>query len=606
MRMNGTEAVARTVAADRPIERETFARSDSWILPASLVAIASLGAVLTVMPDILIPDASLGWVDAWYYVGFASNPRDDLREFSHLLYQAERLSWTLPGYLANLVAPPLVANYLTKSVFHVATVCFLFGALRLSSGLRTAAFVSCAAALYSFVLHALGANLVDGAATTYFVIATYLVNRSMTGRRLPLLAAFLSGAAYFAAIIAHLALVVILPFFAAYVALFRAQARQRSDRSIVTLAAMFAAGGTAVYLCLVWLYRYWGIQTRPLSLSFDFFATHGPNPLIWPDSMEWLPSALWLWLPSAVMVSIALAAANAVLRDGPRSLARIPAAQWLFAALAGAWIAAAVAARAPLMMLPFYVSYLIPVAFLAVGSLLDSHIERLSSRMYWCLISLTFLAPLVAYRISDSRFTATAALVAAALSLAAVATGLLVTASTRWRTPAILALVVVALAAIDYATADFDVQLWNAYRHTSMADIYHEPRATARWNATRAEEYSGVVATAARLAPRLAGKYYQFWYDGDDPMGMYFRSIGSMFFAWSTDRILNERFPTLTATSIERVTLKPGEPLRDIVVLTRDAAVSVSGLPVAVRPRWTERFVVAGTQYFAHYFAIIY
>ena len=604
MLMNGTEAVARTVAADQPIERETVARSDSWILPASVVAIASLGAVLTVISDVFIPDASLGWVDAWYYVGFASNLPDDLREFAHLLYQAERISWTLPGYLANLVAPPLVANYLTKSVFHVATVCFLFGALRLSCGLRTAAFVSSAAALYSFVLHALGANLVDGAATTYFVIATYLVNRSTTRRRLPLLTAFLSGAGYFAAIIGHFALVVILPFFAGYVALFRAQARQRSDRSIVTLAAMFAAGGTAVYLCVVGLYRYWGIQTRPLSLSFDFFATHGPNRLIWPDSVEWLPWALWLWLPSAVMVSIALAAAGAG-RHCPRSLARIPAAQWFFAALFGVWIAA-FAVKAPLMTLPFYVSYLIPVAFLAAGSLLDSHIERLSSRMYWCLISLTFLAPLVAYRMSDSRYAATAALVAAALLLAAVASGVMATASMRWRTAAILALVVVGFAAIDYATADFDVQLWNTYRHTPMADIYHEPRATARWNATRAEKYSGVVATAARLAPRLAGKYYQFWYDGDDPMGMYFRSIGSMFFAWSTDRILNERFPTLTATSIERLTLKPGEPLRDIVVLTRDAAVSVSGLPVGVRPQWTERFVVAGTQYFAHYFAIIY
>ena len=605
MLMNEAEALAPSVATDPPIARDTLARSQTWIVPACLVALASLCVVLTAIPHILVPDASLGWVDAWYYVGFASNLPNDLREYSHLLYQAERISWTLPGYLANLVSPPIVANYLTKSVFHVATVCFLFGVLRLSSGLRTSAVVSSAAALYSFVLHALGANLVDGASTTYFVIATYLVNRSTTGRRLPLLAAFLSGAAYFAAIIGHFTLVVILPFFAAYVALFRAQARQRSDRSILTLAAMFLSGGTAVYLCLVWLYRYWGIQARPLSLSFDVFAARAPNRLIWPDSMEWLPSAFWLWLPSAVMVSIALAAASAVLREGPRSLARIPAAQWFFAALFGAWTAA-FAAKAPLMMLPFYVSYLIPVAFLAVGSLLDPYIERLSSWMYWCLIGLTFLAPLVAYRMSDVRYATTAALVVGVCSLAAVATGLLAPASMRWRIPTILALVVLAFAAVDYATADFDVQLWNSYRHTPMADIYHEPRLTARWNATRAEKYSGVVATAARLAPRLAGKYYQFWYDGDDVMGMYFRSIGSMFFAWSTDKILNERYPNVTATSIDRVTLKPGAPLRDIVVLTREPEISLSGLPVAVSPRWTERFVVADTQYFAHYFAIRY
>ena len=575
----------------------------SWILPACLLAVASLSAVLTVVPDILVPDASLAWVDAWYYVGFALRLPTDVREYATSLYQAERVSWTLPGYLANLVAPPLVANYLTKSVFYLATLSFLFGALRLSCSRRTAAFVTCAAAFYSFALHAIGANLVDGPSTTYFVIAIYFANRSTTSKRSPVLAAFLSGAAYVAAIVSHFILVVILPFFAAYAVFFRAQARQRSDRSILTLAGAFLAGGTAGYLCLVGLYRYWGIHTWPLALSFNLFAARTPNPLIWPNSMEWLPSAMWLWLPTVVILSIALTGVTTVSRAGLRSVADIPAAQWFFTAVFAVWVGATIG-KAPFLMLPFYVSYLIPIAFLALGSLLDPTVTSVSPRMFWSLLALMFLTPLLAYRISNANYATRAEVVVGVCSLAAFATGWLPPAAMRWRAPGMLTLVIIAFAAIDYASADFDVQLWNAYRRTAMTNIYHEPRSAAHWKATRREQYSGVVATAARLSPRLAGKHYQFWYDGDDPMGMYFRSIGSTFFAWSTDRILNEHFPELTATSVERLTPRPGQPPRDIVVLTRNPHISLPSLPVAVTQQWSEGFVAAHTPYYAHYLAI--
>jgi hypothetical protein len=213
------------------------------------------------------------------------------------------------------------------------------------------------------------------------------------------------------------------------------------------------------------------------------------------------------------------------------------------------------------------------------------------------------LASVVAYRVSAPRFTTAAALVAAACILAATLTCFIKTEATSWRTPTILALIVLAVAAIDYATADYDVQLLNGYRHTGMARIYHE-RSTAGWMATRAEAYAGLIEAAKVLTPRLSGRYYQFWYDGDDPMGMYFRSVGSFFFAWSTDKLLDEQFPNLTAGGIERLTLKPHELIRDIVVLTREPVVSLTGLPVGVRLQWTERFTTAGTQYFAHYLAI--
>src|SRR5882672_11225909 len=74
------------------------------------VAIGCLATVLLAIPGSLLPDADLGWVDAWFYVSLTRRLPEKLTQF-YFLYQAERLAWTLPGYLANKVASPLTANY---------------------------------------------------------------------------------------------------------------------------------------------------------------------------------------------------------------------------------------------------------------------------------------------------------------------------------------------------------------------------------------------------------------------------------------------------------------------------------------------------------------
>ena len=151
-------------------------------LAAGVLAAASFVTLLAAIPEIFVPDTGLGWVDAWYYVGFAQRLPESMRQYSSSDTQAERLAWTVPAYLVNQVAPPLAANYILKGAYFAATVVFLFGALRQICGLRTAVFVSALASLYSFVAHSLGANVADGAANTYFLIAVYAANRAALGR----------------------------------------------------------------------------------------------------------------------------------------------------------------------------------------------------------------------------------------------------------------------------------------------------------------------------------------------------------------------------------------------------------------------------------------
>ncbi len=131
------------------MQRLNSTDSYSWPLLAAIVAAGCLAALLVAIPDIFLPDPSLGWVDAWYYVSLADRLPENLREYS-VFYQSERIAGTLPGYLVSLAAPPLAANYISKSLFFVTTVFFLFASLRQTCGLRTAIFVSTMAGLYAF------------------------------------------------------------------------------------------------------------------------------------------------------------------------------------------------------------------------------------------------------------------------------------------------------------------------------------------------------------------------------------------------------------------------------------------------------------------------
>jgi hypothetical protein len=79
------------------------AATDLWPLWGVAVAAASLLTLRLTVPEIFIPDAALGWVDAWYYVSFAKWLPQNLNAYPSL-YQGERLAWTLPGYLANQIA----------------------------------------------------------------------------------------------------------------------------------------------------------------------------------------------------------------------------------------------------------------------------------------------------------------------------------------------------------------------------------------------------------------------------------------------------------------------------------------------------------------------
>jgi hypothetical protein len=576
--------------------------SQSWPFAACLLATASFLTFLAAIPEIFVPDTTLGWVDAWYYVGLMQWLPDSIRQYGSSLglYQVERLAWTLPGYFLNHVAPPLAANYTLKGVYFAATVFFLFGAVRQTCGLRTALFVSALASLYSFLGHSLGTNYVDGATNTYFLIAVYAANRAALGERFGALGAFFAGVACVALLFTQFAYIVVMPLLAGYALLMRAQTDRQQKRSSLVLVTGFLTGAAAAWIAATGLYRYWGLPGRPLQLQFDLVRQLPTEFVRLARQREVLPArAYWLLLPSTVVVWILPAVARALVA-GWKTFLRLPPAYWLLLSVSGLWIGLYVFS-APWMMVPWYASFLIPVTFFALGPAIAPLVERLSSRSYWGLLGLLFCGAFASYQLTNTRLAARAALAASGCLILATLLRLANRLPEGRRASAVLTLLVLALVSINFATADYSVQFRNGYKNTEMAHYYHAPPPGAQWPVSRIATFEAAVNAAKTLRPRLSGRSYYFWYNGDDPLGMFFRSVGSMFFAWSTQDLLDERFQKIDSDTINLL-VQPGGVVRDLLILTRLPDVRVQGSPLDLR--WTEAFFAAGTPYFAHYFVM--
>ena len=175
----------------------------------------------------------------------------------------------------------------------------------------------------------------------------------------------------------------------------------------------------------------------------------------------------WLLLPSTVVAWILPAVVRALVA-GWKAVLRLPPAYWLLLSVSGLWIGMYLV-NAPWMMVPWYASFLIPVTFLALGPAIAPFVEQLSSQWSWSLLGLLFCGAFASYQLANSRFAGEAALFAGAcLTLAT-----LLRAANRLpedrQASAVLTLLVLALASIDVATADYSVQFRNGYRNTEMA-----------------------------------------------------------------------------------------------------------------------------------------
>ncbi len=568
-----------------------------WPLVAVGAGVMSFAILLVVAPDIFVPDTSLGWVDAWYYVSLALKLPQRVAQY-RWLYQSERIGWTLPAYVVNRVATPLVANFIVKGLFFTTAVLFLFGSVKeITGSLRTAAFVSAVAAFHSFLLHSLGTSYVDGPMNTYLLGSLYFGTRAFSNRG-PRGSGFWAGAFFGAQLLTHLVALVLVPSFVVYWVLTWTRTIGRRP-SILRVALELSAGTVAVVAGAFALYGHWGAGTFPFHLSLIFMFSNTVNALVRPTSDVWLFHALWLLLPAAVLAWTVVAIAGRLARAPHWStVLRLPPVYVLLVAVSACWTALYVL-HEPWLMLPYYSSYLLPFTFVAFGRIVVTSVEVLSPTAYRRLMVAAFLLGGLSYRLSTSM-NADAAVSVAVMSLAA-ATSLRL--RPRRHTSAAFPLLVVAAAAlINCASADYTPQLWNAFRATAMNAVYVPAMFPADSQIPRTKRFEAAIAAADRLALHLSGnsgRRYFFWYDGQDELGMFYRSVTSMMFAWSTSHLLGEDFHGFDERNQETLASYGDTAMADLVLLTRSPHIDAPDPRFTVR--WTDSDKVGGIEYFTHY-----
>jgi hypothetical protein len=278
----------------------------------------------------------------------------------------------------------------------------------------------------------------------------------------------------------------------------------------------------------------------------------------------------------------------------------VPPVWWLVVSVYGCWTAL-YAIGSPWLMLPFYSSYLIPFTFVALGRIAVTSLEPLSAAAYSCVLAAVFVLGGMGYRLAPSANVGVAVTIAVGCVVAAT----LLRLRPRWQTsPAFPFLLIGAVVSMNAITADYGPQLWNGYGHTAMTQIYAPTTSTLASQVTRSERFESAVASAERLGVRLSGnsgRQYFFWYDGNDELGSYYRSVTSLLFAWSTNNLLGEDFRGFDEQNRRSLAAFSDSGMRDLVVLCRQAGITPPDRRFTVQ--WTQAESVGGVPYFIHYLA---
>ena len=340
-----------------------------------------------------------GNLDPWFYFGYFIRLKQYLIAFPDVYY-GSRLSWILPGYLAYSLFSPLVASYVLHLSFYYLATLSLYFILKSSVGRRAAFLASASMGSYAFFLLAIGWDYVDGAGIAYFLITVLML--SWAARKESWAVWMVLAGVFFGALIyTNLIWLVFAPSLIIYCALTHRPHRRR--KTSIKIAA-FVGGILAITLLLGSINYSIGGKFFFFMPSVNFVLGNAGKPNPWRiDWHEWLPRATWLVLPLIVLLG---STATLVLSQSRKSSEEsdVVPLQAIFIASFLSMIFLEVKA-VPVLQHTYYVSYLIPSMFLAIGAPLRS-LRGLSNVSFaavatFALILMIF--PLIAVLVSSDQ-----------------------------------------------------------------------------------------------------------------------------------------------------------------------------------------------------------
>ena len=298
--------------------------------------------------------------DPWIYYGYFRNGPDYLATFKQLYYSS-RLSVILPGYWIHSLLAPIPANLVLHLGMYWASLFSFYGIARAFFGTGTALLSALCLGSNPFFLLAVGQNYVDGFGITYFLLA--LLGLTLAGRvRFWKISLVFAGVCAAAMISANLFYAVYLPF----LVVFFLNDRRETPRAIPASAALFSAGGAAVFASLGFLSKAAGGSFLYLLSSGRFvrgFVQHvNPFKAPWP---QWLPGAVWLSVPMIILIGSLIVLSRSRSREAGDAGRRIRSAQLLFIAFALLMLGLQLSPYAAVLQYSYYASLMIPLASLA-------------------------------------------------------------------------------------------------------------------------------------------------------------------------------------------------------------------------------------------------
>ena len=323
------------------------------------------------------------FTDPWFYLGFFKTLVNFQRDVFPGTYYGSRLAWILPGYLLHAVFPPVVANAILHLAVHLLSALSLFTILRLTAGVRSAFLATMVFAVHPWLWAATGWDYVNGAGIAWLLLALALATRAalQPERKWSLV---LAGAALAAMVHSTFTLLAFAPLVAIYYAglAWSAWRRTPAIRWLATFCFWAGAGFAVITAALCGVsylldgrLAFWGpsiSQTRNLTTTFK-----------WPD----LPIvtggrlAPWLWSVAAALVAV-IALAPSRLRQEFKGSNAAALLLSVNLTLGVAYMAYMQSRGIPLLGYYHHAAYLLPLAFLAIGTSFWPAANRMSPRLY--------------------------------------------------------------------------------------------------------------------------------------------------------------------------------------------------------------------------------
>jgi hypothetical protein len=296
-------------------------------------------------------------IDAWVNTGLFLSLPSHVHRFGSMYY-ATRLTWLLPGFVAHRVLPPLVANYALHFLLFYCVVWVTYRLLSSGADRHVAMLGTLLVAWSPAILAAVGSDYVDGAGIAFLMTTLWCVERAANSRRDVAWSAA-AGCAVACLLITNLALVVLLPACGMFLVL---RAGPPQARGVLRALAAAVAGTAFTLVAFAVINRSLGGRWLFLdpSVRFAVLMSAAANP--WRGLDFHLSRAVWLAVPACASI-------GAIISLIARPAGHQPFASAVQATLLTAvatWVGLDAAMHSAFLQFPYYVSYLVPLALVAL------------------------------------------------------------------------------------------------------------------------------------------------------------------------------------------------------------------------------------------------